>query len=505
MLKRNTKYLLVALAGLVVLGCMGLLLANLRAKGMMEESQKKYAAMGVEFAIGPLVPKVDPSQSNGAQQMLDALALLPRADRLMTVDAMNYAGPGRAFVFSQLTNWPVELRSGKRRWVSNVWDEIEPLIDPNRDDIRILWEAATNGVIVPELAIEKNHVNLKLPHLTSLRYAFRLAQIAALYDLREGHREDALEHLLGATRLLVKYDSEPFLVSQLVRNGCAEILSKAIWDALQYPGWTDAELDELQLAVASVKFVEPSVVAMHMERALGFKVWQLSVAQPGYLAIYSGSGGTPPTLLSAIAGILDGSGNAGNLPEVMMGSVWGVSDAYYDGRFFLDSFQSNVVAIQRAVVSRSMMAAKFHTPAIPKGYILSAMMLPSLEKMWLKTVAAETRKSLVVMAVAIKRYQLKYGKIPKESVELVPEFLTEIPVDWFDGKAVRYAPEVGHDFRLWAVGRDGIDGIDGGGVSVATNKSPMFDQDMIWPMPATADEVGKKREALERERAAAMP
>lgn len=495
MLKRNTKYALIGFASFVVIGVAWLIAANLRAKGMMGEVQKRYAEMGEELAIGPFVPLVGPSKSNGARQMLDVLAMLPRPDRKMTADAMNYAGPGRAFVFSQLTNWPVELRDGKRRWVTNIWDEIPPVVDPSREAMRMLWDAATNDVIILDLPFEAEHVNLRLPHLAPLKYAFRLAQVAVFYDLREGRRKDALAHLLGAMRLLSKYDSEPSVISQLVRLGCAEILSKAIWDALQYPGWRDAELEELEMAVASIEFVEPMMAALRMERALGFKIWRLSVAQPGYLAVLGGASGTPPTLLSAVSSMFDGSGNVGYLPEVVLGSVWSVSEAYYDGRFFLDSYQSNVLAIQRSVTSQSMMAAPFHTPAIPRSYILSRTMLPSMENLWLKTVAAETRKSLIISAIAIKRYQLKHGSPPGKINDLVPEFLSEIPRDWFDGKTVRYVPEAGDEFRLWAVGRDGI---DGGGVSVATNKTPMFDQDMIWPMPATAEDEERKRKALEQ-------
>lgn len=493
MLKRNTKYAVIGFACFAVIGVAWLITANLRAKGMLEESEKRYAAMREELAIGSFVPQVGPSESNGAQQMLDGLARLPSLDRAMTVDSMNYAGPGRAFVFSQLTNWPVEYRSGKRRWVSNVWDEVELLIDPSREAMRSLWDAATNDVIVLDLPIETEHVNIRLPHLAPFRNAYRLVQLAVFCDLREGRREDAMAHILDAMRLISKYDSEPFLITQLVRYGCAEILSKAIWDALQYSGWTDAELAELQRTVAAVKFVEPMLRGMRMERALGFKIWQLAASQPGYLAMYSGSGGTPPTLLSAVSGILDGSGSVGHLPEVMMGSIWSMSFVYDDGRFFLDTFQSNVVVMHRTVSSRSMLAAKFHNPVIPRGYIFSRMMLPSFERFCLKTVAAETRKSLIITAIAIKRYQLKYGKTPGKNNDLVPEFLAEIPRDWFDGKTVRYVPEAGDEFRLWAVGRDGI---DGGGVSVATNKTPMFDQDMIWPMPAKSEEVEKKRTEL---------
>ena len=97
------------------------------------------------------------------------------------------------------------------------------------------------------------------------------------------------------------------------------------------------------------------------------------------------------------------------------------------------------------------------------------------------------------MAIAIKRHQLKHGRIPKDASELVSEFRQRLPLIR-TADPPRYVAVSETEFRLWAVGRDGI---DGGGVPVATNKSPMFDQDMIWPQPATAEEVARKRAELE--------
>ena len=41
-------------------------------------------------------------------------------------------------------------------------------------------------------------------------------------------------------------------------------------------------------------------------------------------------------------------------------------------------------------------------------------------------------------ACAVERFRLKYGKLPENLGQLVPEFLAKIPVDPFDGKNLRY-------------------------------------------------------------------
>ena len=125
----------------------------------------------------------------------------------------------------------------------------------------------------------------------------------------------------------------------------SEILSKAIWDALQYPGWSDQQLKELQDTVGSVDMVEPMIAAMRMERALGHKVWQLSIAQPGYLN-QLGGGGAPKTLIGAIGG-----GDIDDVADMIKGTAWGVTDGYHDGEISPRLVSDNVVCHGDAVAS----------------------------------------------------------------------------------------------------------------------------------------------------------
>jgi len=181
-------------------------------------------------------------------------------------------------------------------------------------------------------------------------------------------------------------------------------------------------------------------------------------------------------------------------------TYWSVSDGYYDGAFYLNQSRSNTVAFERLVLTRSCIAAGATGTSIPRGYIFSGMTLPALVKACERTARAESLKSLMIMAIAIKRFELKRGRLPTESGELVSEFLTEIQIDWIDGKPIRYVAGTDGVFRLWSIGTDSV---DGGGVSVDTQRIPLWDHDMIWPMPATAQEVAKKRSEIEARMATA--
>ncbi|HEX5400035.1 MAG TPA: hypothetical protein VFY06_13400 [Verrucomicrobiae bacterium] len=61
------------------------------------------------------------------------------------------------------------------------------------------------------------------------------------------------------------------------------------------------------------------------------------------------------------------------------------------------------------------------------------------------------------LLIALKIYKMRHGKLPASLADLVPEELSQVPMDDFDGKAFRYAPE---QKLIYSVGPDLKD--DGG-------------------------------------------
>lgn len=110
-----------------------------------------------------------------------------------------------------------------------------------------------------------------------------------------------------------------------------------------------------------------------------------------------------------------------------------------------------------------------------------------------KTIQTETSRRVVVTAIALKRFQLRHGKLPETLNELAPEFFRSVPIDPFDGKLLRYRPNADGTYLLYSVGEDGVD--DGGDPSLGLSTSSNFfwqnnrARDWVWPQPATAAEV----------------
>ena len=111
---------------------------------------------------------------------------------------------------------------------------------------------------------------------------------------------------------------------------------------------------------------------------------------------------------------------------------------------------------------------------------------PWTEKYLLRLARAETARRLTVTAIALKRYHLEHGIYPATLNELVPAFLFAVPIDFMDGKPLRYKLRPDGDFLLYSVGEDGKDdGGDPSPVPPSTSFNWMLGRDIVWPRVAT--------------------
>jgi len=111
-----------------------------------------------------------------------------------------------------------------------------------------------------------------------------------------------------------------------------------------------------------------------------------------------------------------------------------------------------------------------------------------------KVMRAEGAKQMTITAIALKRYQLKHGYYPADLNSLVPEFVPAVPLDPVDGQPLRYRPNADETFLLYSVGENGVD--DGGDPSLekgitssSFNWQNIHALDLVWPQPATEEEI----------------
>ena len=108
-----------------------------------------------------------------------------------------------------------------------------------------------------------------------------------------------------------------------------------------------------------------------------------------------------------------------------------------------------------------------------------------------RAMRAETDRSITISAVAMKRFQLRHGNPAQTLDALVPDIVSSVPVDYMDGKPMRYRLDPDGQFGLYSVGEDEQD--DAGSAALRPDKSSprnLWDRkDFVWPAAATPDEV----------------
>ena len=88
------------------------------------------------------------------------------------------------------------------------------------------------------------------------------------------------------------------------------------------------------------------------------------------------------------------------------------------------------------------------------GSALFAIIAPALDSAIERRFEVETSLSAVRISVALHRFERRHGFWPADLDALVPEFLSEVPRDPYDGQPLRYRPELG---VVYAIGQNLLD------------------------------------------------
>src|SRR5262249_7957026 len=68
-----------------------------------------------------------------------------------------------------------------------------------------------------------------------------------------------------------------------------------------------------------------------------------------------------------------------------------------------------------------------------------------------KLAQAETERRMVVAAIALERYHAAQARYPERLEELSPKYMEKVPIDFMDGKPLRYRLKADVDYLLYSV------------------------------------------------------
>jgi hypothetical protein len=184
----------------------------------------------------------------------------------------------------------------------------------------------------------------------------------------------------------------------------------------------------------------------------------------------------------------------GKFADRLASVAWRAFAAEADELFYLRFMQGQIdaarklgrlrswAATQPDVAANAAMLTAFDTWQ-GKLMMLSQMSAPNFSRATQTGLRYETRRELTIAALAIERFRRQHGRLPAKLADLVPGFVSAVPVDWMDGKPLRYRVNADGTFTLWSIGEDlKDDGGDGSEAAPATRSTDIWERkDVVWP------------------------
>ena len=273
--------------------------------------------------------------------------------------------------------------------------------------------------------------NILMQALGPVRTGARLLQLEALIDI-ENHQGDAaidsIEAILGVARSL---RNEPFIISQLVCMGCKIMAAQTTERAMNRMDFSKTQLRRLKTLFAGYRGDSTLSKAFISERCFGAMAYRMPIDE------IAGPIGRPPAVVALYR--LTG------LAEMDTLVYLDLMAAYRDAcRLPMPERQKAAQAVEEKLqnISKIHLISRGLMPALSRAVTLELMHIAEL--------------STARTAIAVQRFGQANGHYPVTLDELIPDYLDAVPVDPFDGQALRYKM-VDEGFVVYSVGEDGED------------------------------------------------
>jgi hypothetical protein len=263
-------------------------------------------------------------------------------------------------------------------------------------------------------------------HAADVRQAARLLWLEAHVELHRGRPEAALECLHAILAASNSLEQEPLVVSHLVRLACDGLACYGVEGLLSVEGLDDTSLRELQQSLLARDYAEGLGRVMQAERVTGITAY------------------TDPSLVDDRIR----SNSTGRL----VWRAWSRDDIV----LYLSLMRRLVDATHRpwpeAVQAGKRVDEQVEEVVAPQ-YMLTALLMPALGRVFDVTARQTAKNRAAAAAIAVELYRRRRGELPESLEELVPEFLSKVPTDPFDGKPLRYLTH-DVDFVIYSIGHD---------------------------------------------------
>jgi len=505
-IKRRLKLLGKILLALVIVIVVFFLFERFRGQILLAGFRRELAAKGEKLHPQELSVSV-PEADNGAHAFHEANHEVAKGTVLPDhlPPKMRIVASGRAIIGFKETEWIEDN-------VTNRWQQMK-------------LDLQTNALVFARIraALEMPHFNnnldysqgmdLLLPHLVGVKSLCAWFGAENQLAIQHSNNRDALISLVALAQLPRALEEDRLLISELVRIAVASIAKMSLWEALQSDVMTEEDLEAVQKAWAAQTFVKNMAQGLEGDRIYSDASFDLmrNSNEKTMHAFYGLEAWFPvdeedrPWWERSVRALPWGETLVDLIKKEIYCGVWRFAwshQAQYRGMKELQRLTeiTRLGTANKSLANLQPEVEKLEAEFTPKSFY-DRLRFPlgnpifTLSSSVRKAMQAETERSIVLCAIALKRYLLRRGKYPASLDALVPKLISSWPVDYMDGKPTKYRLNSDGSFTLYSVGVDGND--DGGDASLPPEKPKSRNlwnrKDFIWPAPATPEEVQEYR------------
>jgi len=506
----NRRRKMLVVAGIAVATAVLLpVIRHYQLRAATEAYIAELKAQGEPMELAQVIPPPVPPEQNGADVFRSAASLIDADESLSYTNyvyGMKTVAPGRAMIRWQQP----DIRDSD---VTNSWEDVETAVNKNAKSFALLQQIIDRPDFDFQLKYERGVADLVFTNLylsESKRAAQRLTT-TALCDLHRGDTASAVKNLHTMLALTKALRDERFAISELVRIAIAQIAVTVNWEILQSPNLTDEQLAELQQDWMSLNFIRGEEDALTMERVTGeisLAIWRNSHA--GLQRYFNLEEGARKSM-----GLSDGEESLWDKAKIktkifMWRWWWSYPDELRSLRGYavlinVARFAQTNGSFQTALQYQNVKLDELGISKIDDEFLsffsnemdfhtMLSQSIVGLSGVTRKVMRVEAARQMVIMTIALKRYQLEHGGYPPDLNSLVPEFVPSVPRDPVDGQPLRYRLNTDGTFTLYSIGENGKD--DGGNPSLEKGSESSYPGwqnphalDWVWPRPATPEEV----------------
>ena len=314
---------------------------------------------------------------------------------------------------------------------------ISEYLADNAEALRLLHQAATMKQCRFRVDLSKGYPKSP-PHLSQLRQAERLLELETVQTVEEPKPDQAVESVIASLSVARSLNQEPLVISWLVRLACVGDSIDSMERVLNRAKLADDQLAKLAGAIEEGEDPRLLTRVFVGERCMQADIFQDVRSAGTTLRDMAVSMHVPQYLARVLAWLYKTSG----LLDL-------------DEKTYLDIMERRVEATRLTPPDSiaEAIAIRAQVKKLSKCHFLSRMMLGSLDVVFFRTSRYGAKLLDAKVALAIERYRIANGLLPRQLSDLVPAFLPAVPTDPFDGMPLRYK-KLAKGYVVYSIGED---------------------------------------------------